>query len=141
MSTTVQARIRVGFLTQIFPWVTQTFTYNEVLSWRRSGLDVEPIAFRKPGADVRRSFISSEEAAPRVTHYTSAFGLGLWLRGVGLVVKHPLTAASTLALVATRPYERRTTVRLRMTAIWSWARALPIAALSRQRVYEMIHAD
>ena len=141
MSATAETPIRVGFVTQLFPWITQTFAYNEVLSWLRSGLEVEPIAFRRPGKDARRSFGLSEESALRVTQYTSDFGVGLWLRGVGFAVKHPLIAVSTLALVTTRPYERRTTLRLRITALWSWARALPIAALARQRSYEIIHAD
>ena len=140
MSARAEAPIRVGFVTQIFPWLTQTFAYNEVLSWLRSGLEVEPIAFRKPRKDVRGSFRLSEESAS-VTRYTSDFGVDLWLRGIGLVMKQPFIAASTLALVATRPYERRTNLRLLVTALWSWARALPIAALARQRSYEIIHAD
>ena len=141
MTAPLEPPIRIGFVTQIFPWVTQTFTYNEMLSWVRAGLDVEPIAFRKPRPGVRGSFGAPKYFAPRAAQYTSAFGFNLWLSGLGLAARHPFVAASTLALVATRPYEKRTTLRLRATAIWSWARALPIAALARQRDYEILHAD
>ena len=133
--------MRVGFVTQIFPWITQTFTYNEVVGWGSAGIDVEPIAFHRPSARVVESFKDSDGLKLSATHYTSTLGAGPWLRGVMLALRHPLIAASTLAMVATQPYARRTTVRLRATAIWSWVRALPIAALAMERKYDILHAD
>jgi glycosyltransferase involved in cell wall biosynthesis len=132
--------IRIGFVTQIFPWVTQTFTYNEVVSWLRSGIDVEPIAFRKPNRMVLPG-AEAEQLGVHRTRYIAEFGAALWLSGVLILLRHASIGASTLARVATRPYEKETTLRLRLTAVLAWVRALPIAALAKQRRYEIIHAD
>lgn len=140
MNAATESPIRIGFVTQIFPWVTQTFSYNEVVSWLRSGLDVEPIAFRKPNRTVL-PVTDAEKLDVHRTRYIADFGAALWLRGVLLVLKHPFVGAATLARVATRRYERETTLRLRLTAVLAWVRALPIAALAKQRRYEIIHAD
>lgn len=133
--------MRVGFITQIFPWITQTFTYNEVVAWGAAGFDVEPIAFHRPSARVIGSFEDGNASKVPATRYISRLGAAPWLRGVVIALRNPLIAGSTLAVVATQPYARRTTVRLRATAIWSWVRALPIAALARERKYDIIHAD
>jgi len=125
----------IAYLTQIYPKLTETFVYREVIALRRRGLRVRTFAFRRPDATEL-----SQEARPLVaeTGYVLPIAWGGFLASHLLfLVTHPLRYLGTLLFVLSRPGER---TKNRILTLCHFCGAVGLARTMRREGITHLHA-
>ena len=137
----VGCNIRIAYLSHVYPSITQTFTVNEVHWWRKSGLDVDVISFRRPRPSQRPALAPRTIGENAQTYYLRDVPITCWLKGVWVGLKSPRVLAKTLWLVLTEAYLRETTLRKRAAGLVAWLRSFGVVGFVVARNYQHIHAD
>ena len=133
---------KVAFLCQIFPWVTQVFTFNEIEGLRANGIPLVVMAFKKPSRDVRAGFTPEMMASLDETIYIP-FPLsfqGLWLQLRGFL-SHPLRYLRLFWKVLNGKFFHFSSPVLRIHAVQDFLRGICIGVLLRNNNFRHIHAE
>jgi len=126
---------RIAYLAQVFPLLTETFVYREVLGLRARGLEVHPYAFRRPYPE----HLSRESA-----HLAADTVYVLPLRPLAFLAAHlacfrrrPLAYLSTLLLFCAG---RRMRLKERILNLVHFLGGLALTTDMRRKGIEHIHA-
>lgn len=133
--------MKIAFLTHIHPYITQTFTFNEIRFWRKSGIQLDVISLRKPSVNNVKILPEEMRKEERTTLYFSNLRFVYWLKGLILILINPGPAFQTLWHVMSTPYLRFTTWKLRLQAILTWLRAVVLTPFIQENKYDHLHAD
>ena len=128
---------RLVVVSQIFPWVTQSFTIREVSALRDEGLPLQVIAFRRPP-----EHLLDEQARALLSHTTFVADAG-WTGLAGAtaraLVRRPVLVTTWLARAALGRGLLRTTRAQRGRGVLAVLRAAWIA--ERTPRADLYHAD
>jgi len=127
--------VKIAYVTQIFPFLTETFVYREVLGLRRRGLRVDTFAVRRP--DPRTL---SRESRALVDETVYVFPVS-WARFVAnhlhYLFSRPLRYLGTLLLLLTR---RGESPRNRVLTLFHFCMGVHLARTMQRREISHVHA-
>ncbi len=124
----------IGYVAQVFPHLTMTFVYREVLALRAHGLDVRTFSTWRPKLDEL-----SEEAKPLVEDTFYVFPLD-WprflLSHARYLLTRPRRYLGTLWFCLTREHK---TLKNRLRTFYHFCEAVPVAREVERRNIEHLH--
>ena len=133
---------RIAYLCQVHPWVTQTFVFDEIRNLRAHGVPLDVLAFKRPRVEGLEPLSDDIRAAIETTRYLptpwSAPGMAAQARAL---LARPWRWASTLWTVATGPFLRAPTARLRRQAFVAFLRGAALRDALLRGGYAHVHAD
>jgi colanic acid/amylovoran biosynthesis glycosyltransferase len=127
--------IRIGYVNQIFPALTETFVYREVFGLQREGIHVSTFAIWKLDKDKQ-----SEEAKHLVdsTHYAFPMNWSRMVRNhLYFLLRHPAKYLGTFFFVLTRPGE---SFKNRLRTFYHFCEAVYLATDVKGERVQHMHA-
>lgn len=133
---------KVAFVCHIFPWITQTFTYNEVEALKENGIPLVVMAFKKPSPDVYGKLTAGMLASLKHTVYIpfplSYRGLLLQLQGF---LRRPFRYIGLFWQVLNGKFANFSNFNLRLHSIVDFMRGICIGMLLKDSGFRHIHAE
>jgi colanic acid/amylovoran biosynthesis glycosyltransferase len=128
---------RVLYVTEVFPWVTQTFTTAEVQGLLTEDIDVVCVSLRDPNL----SAIDSDAVAllSRTKRLPAPQELRFWRLVARSVFAHPAMALEELAAASTARGLIRTTWKERLRTVLAVLRGLALGQTAAR--FDVIHAE
>lgn len=135
------ADARFLYLAHFYPPAPQRFLADEVIRWRKGGLEIDVLAIKRP--DATKLNLMSAEVLGELPHTTFLADLGIeaWIQGILACLRRPIAASSALLRVWTGRYPRINSVRLRAHAILTSFRVVPVLGYVIRRDFRHIHCD
>ncbi len=125
---------RIGYLAQVFPHLSMTFVYREVMALREKGLDIHTFSTWKPKLEEL-----SEEAKPLVDETYYVFPIS-WLRlllcHISVFATRPWRYTTTLFFCLTREHK---SFRNRLRTLIHFSYAIPLAQEVERRKIDHLH--
>jgi glycosyltransferase involved in cell wall biosynthesis len=130
-----QQDVRIAYVNQIYPLLTETFIYREVLGLEREGLDVSTYAIWKPDTDGL-----SQESRHMVDSTGYVFPLS-WPKFIAhhlyFLFRHPRKYLGTLSFVLTRKGE---SAKNRLRTLYHFCEAVFLAPDIKRKRIQHVHA-
>ena len=127
--------VTIGYLAQVFPHLTMTFVYREVMGLRAAGLEVQTFSTWKPDCDQL-----SAEARPLVSQTFYIFPLN-WIRFLGAHCRYlllrPCRYLGTFFFCLSRPHK---TLKNRIRTFFHFCQAVYLALEVERRGINHLHA-
>ena len=125
---------RIGYFSQVFPNLSETFVYREIMALRAKGIDVQTFSTWKP-----KPGEISEEAKSLVDDTYYVFPLS-WLRlllcHIAIFASRPWRYTKTLLFCVTRKHK---SFRNRLRTLIHFSYAIPLAQEVERRGIEHLH--
>ena len=132
---TSQPRARVGYILQVYPGLTMTFIYREVLALEKAGFSIATFSVWKPAKDQL-----SEEARSLMDSTYYIFPIS-WLKFILVhlyfLFTRPVKYLGTALFVLTRKGESR---RNRLRTVYHFGEAVYLAKEIQNRGIQHVHA-
>lgn len=129
------------YLAHYYPPAPQRFLADEVIRWKKAGLDIAVVAIREPSVDQERLMPSDVREEIASTIYLRQEILGAFARGASIFLSHPLSALAALLFVVRSPYKKVSSWRLRAHSLLTYLRAVSVAGLAARQSTGHIHCD
>jgi len=134
-------KMKMIVFAQIYPWVTQTFTFHEILGWRQHNIDVGVLSIKRPSEKWRQTLTRDMLNEIDGTIYLSDVKAMTFLRSLKIVIIHPIISIYTLYAVMRGSYLKKPSLRSRIVPLLVWFRAVSILSVVERGNYEWIHAE
>lgn len=133
--------MRILYVSHAYPPSPQRFVAEEVIAWRRLGLEVVVLSLTKPDANRRHLLPGPLAEETQRTTYLSELQLECWFRGVRMAARRWRTFIPATRKVWFGPYLRHSSWRLRIHSFLTWWRALGAIGFAQQSAFDGVHAD
>lgn len=133
---------KIAYLCHIYPWITQTFIFNEIKGLKANRVPLQVVAFKRPKDEDFAKLTPEMQASTKEAIYLRlVWAWECLCSQLKTFIHHPWLYLLIFCRVLTGSYITFSTFKLRLHAIQDFLRGVYLGTFLRQRKFTHVHAE